>query len=384
MKYQITLLFILSGIISFAQNIRKINFHSDVLNQDRKVWIYTPAGFEEDEDHYEVIYVFDAQVRFYFDLIHSGIQFLSNERYIVVGDVSPYDEATQYNRNTDFFPKPVHENPETYYDGWNGNAQKHLEYLYKELTPYLEKNYRTLPNRTAVGHSNGGTFILYCLLQQPDLFNNYIAVSPNMAYDQEQMIERFKKFDGNSLKSEKFIYVSHADESQWKGWKEAREKWYDWLKTNPSDQITYEIEDLSDYTHFNSFPFASMSGLKKFTTYWSHDVDRVLSYKKSLKTILGPAYSSSLNTLAYSYFHDDKPDSAIKVIDTAIAECPEDDNLYDSKGEFLEDSKQYDKAGKYYQKALEVLKTNKEKMSASDYDYKIKLYQKNYMRVKDL
>ncbi|MFD0796846.1 hypothetical protein ACFQZJ_05200 [Maribacter chungangensis] len=57
---------------------------------------------------FDVIYVFDAQAREMFNVVHSTIQFLDGQEYafIVVGIESPFNEEPLQHRNIDLLPKP--------------------------------------------------------------------------------------------------------------------------------------------------------------------------------------------------------------------------------------------------------------------------------------
>ena len=103
------LLFLLFSVLVFGQKIENIKLNSKILNQEREIWVYTPFGFDENKSkNYDVIYVFDAQARAYFDLVHSAIHFYNEGMFpmVVVGIVSPFDDKTKQSRNTDLLPKP--------------------------------------------------------------------------------------------------------------------------------------------------------------------------------------------------------------------------------------------------------------------------------------
>jgi predicted alpha/beta superfamily hydrolase len=70
------------------------------------------------------------------------------------------------------------------YEVKTGGAGKFLEFIEKELIPFVESNYRvSSANRGIGGYSYGGLFSLYVLLKKPELFNNYYAGSPSIGYD---------------------------------------------------------------------------------------------------------------------------------------------------------------------------------------------------------
>ena len=67
------LAFFLFPITAFAQleSVKELSMKSEYFNHERQVLIYTPGGYQQfDQTYYDVIYVFDAQCREMFDLVH--------------------------------------------------------------------------------------------------------------------------------------------------------------------------------------------------------------------------------------------------------------------------------------------------------------------------
>jgi predicted alpha/beta superfamily hydrolase len=76
-----------------------------------------------------------------------------------------------------------------------GGASKFLRFIRTELIPVIETNYRTRStDRILAGHSLGGLFVLYALLQQPKLFQGYIAGSPSLWYHERVMFRQEGQF----------------------------------------------------------------------------------------------------------------------------------------------------------------------------------------------
>ncbi len=255
-------------IFSFFNNIcaqttakiDQIKINSKELNQKREFFVFTPTIYSTSPySYYDVIYVFDAQNRELFDYTHSIISFLSNtsKNYIVVGIISPYYEKQDYGRNNDMLPVLQSEESKKRYGKYSGNADNFLKYVKNEVVPYVEANYRTLSHRTAVGHSLSASFILYSMFNAPELFDNYIAISPNFAFDNERLVKDLSRFDFNTIKTTQYLYVSNADEGidYWQEWKPAREKAHSFLNDSlKSDNIKVVIKDFSSETHWSTFP----------------------------------------------------------------------------------------------------------------------------------
>ena len=68
----IALLALLSlGASAQLESVKELSMKSAYFDHERQVLVYTPAGYQQfDQTYYDVIYVFDAQDRTMFDLVH--------------------------------------------------------------------------------------------------------------------------------------------------------------------------------------------------------------------------------------------------------------------------------------------------------------------------
>lgn len=58
-----------------------------------------------------------------------------------------------------------------------------LQFISRELIPYITAHYRTVPaDRAIAGYSLGGQFVLNALATKPELFYRYIAISPSVPF----------------------------------------------------------------------------------------------------------------------------------------------------------------------------------------------------------
>ena len=351
-----------------AQKIDSLKIHSGIIGKDRKVLIYLPWEYDHiPGSKFPVIYVLDAQARQYFDLVHSTLAFLNNSQFpmIVIGIVSD-------NRNKDFLP--VNDFPETYehYKGNLGKADKFLGFISNELVPFIDSTYRTLPGRIAIGHSNGGTFLMYSFTQKPDLFDSYILISPNLAYDNDQPVRRLKKFNSSDLKQVKFVYMCHSNEGKlWKDWPAAREKAIKILKKLDSDdKIHFVNQDFSATdNHSTVVPQGVYYGLKDLLAYRFFNADHLLEYYSDLfeKKIL-TFTPDQLNQMAYDFHFNGDNEGAIKILLWANKLFPENLNLYDSLGEMYEHESNRDKAAYYYELYSSKLEERKNTLTEQEYN----------------
>jgi len=121
------------------------------------------------------------------------------------------------NRVRDYLPK-VQGEPKTEFqtfvkNKWPdaGQTDNFLKFVSDELMPYINSNYPTNGYNTLIGHSNAGTLALYTLVNQPALFNNYIAISPNSWWSDEELKSNITKYTKNP-KGAQALFISVASE----------------------------------------------------------------------------------------------------------------------------------------------------------------------------
>lgn len=277
---------LLFSTTAFAQPsmVKTVTIESKELNQSREIMIYTPMGYEEfKHNFYNVIYVFDAQNREFFDFVSSYTN-LSKDKgqgTLVVGIKATLITETDENgnmklihgRNQDFVPS------DSKLWGGMGKAEKFLAYVKNEVVPYVESNYRTLPGRTGVGHSLGASFMVYALTEAPEVFNNYIAVTPNLAYDDQRLVKKLRNFNTENLSTPKYLYLSHADEFKtWKSWGPAN-KAADALvqDTLASENFFVTVENYPEQTHMGVFIPSAMTAMDTYLTTIKPKWDKDLS-----------------------------------------------------------------------------------------------------------
>jgi len=378
MKKLVLCLMVIFPAILSAQEIKSVQIHSEILNQQREILVYLPWQYKTEPNRkFETIYVFDAQARQYFDFVHSSMNFINDQfPMIVVGVKSPQ-------RGFDFLPKNNHQQTFENRRGMLGKADQFMYFIKDELIPHMNSNYRVLSERIAIGHSNGGTFISYCLMENPSMFNAYINVSPNFAYDKSQFVKRFKKFNLDILDSQKYYYLCKANESG-AGWKSSNKKVKALFESKIySKKFHFEFDDFSNTDdHSSVFTFGTLQGLKKYIDYQFLTSNKLIQYydrlesNKELK--LG---SEEINSLAYALFRKEKANDAIQVIEWGIRKYPLSHNLYDSKGEFQEFMGYRGRAMASYQKAIDVLMEQKSTLPMAFYEQRLRLYRESINRI---
>ena len=209
MKNRLLVLLLLTVLINsvFAQSPHLLQLgerkeiESQVLGETRQYYVQLPQGYDRDRPaRYPVAYLLDGEVLL--PALHTVHQFYSGgfiPEMVLIG----IDNSQ--NRNRDLTTSSV----EMLYGqparNTTGKADKFLEFLRTELIPHIENNYPVTGYRTLIGHSYGGLFTLYALLQTPELFANYLAIDPSLDWDNQHLYkvakesERLKRLQNKSL-----------------------------------------------------------------------------------------------------------------------------------------------------------------------------------------
>ena len=98
----------------------------------------------------------------------------------------------------------------------SGGAATFLEFIVKEVFPFVESNYRVSPvGRGIGGYSYGGLFTLYVLFKHPELFSIYYAGSPSLDYDKGVLFSFEKDYASNhkDLNAKLFMSAGGSEDS---------------------------------------------------------------------------------------------------------------------------------------------------------------------------
>ena len=127
---------------------QSVNLHSEILNENRKLDIYLPEGYEESDKTYPVLYLLDSDYNFK-HAVGTAEYLFRNRRIpqmIIVG-------IRNTRRNRDLSPdSPDLSKQERDRLGIIGGAGNFMAFLDKELKPHINKNYQAAPFDVIVGH----------------------------------------------------------------------------------------------------------------------------------------------------------------------------------------------------------------------------------------
>ena len=147
-------------------------FRSEIIKDDYSLYFYLPPGYTVNKK-YPVIFLLDGDWH---------TERMANEISVMVSrDEIPecilVGIGNSENRFRDYSYPPEADTKNS------GEGDKYYAFLKDELIPYIDDNFSTdTTSRILAGHSLGGYFVLYALMQTENghpLFSGYISVSPS-------------------------------------------------------------------------------------------------------------------------------------------------------------------------------------------------------------
>ncbi|WP_235526051.1 alpha/beta hydrolase [Pedobacter sp. Leaf216] len=187
-----------------------LEINSNELKEIRKLNIYLPEGYAADSaTKYPVIYLLDGSANEDYIHIVGLVQFLTMiekmPKAIVVG-------IANVDRRRDFtFPTTIKQDLIDY--PTTGKSEEFISFIERELQPFITKNFKTNGSKTIIGQSLGGLLATEILLKKPQLFDNYIIISPSLWWNNESLLTDATKFIPN-IKTEAKIYISVGKEGE--------------------------------------------------------------------------------------------------------------------------------------------------------------------------
>lgn len=321
--------------------------YSRVLGEERAIVVELPGAYELTQTRYPVLYLIDGFTNF----VHATatVDFLARNgripQMIVVGIVNVA-------RTRDLTPTHV-EDRET-----SGGGDDFLDFIEKELIPYVDERYRTQPYRVLFGHSLGGMFSVYTLFSKPDLFGGYVAVSPNLQYGDEFVVKKAEKVLSGKPELRNSLHVTLGDEPDYV---EALDHFTELLESAANPGLRWEYNVLEGEDHMSTPLQGLYRGLEMVFAQWRYpgdlseaDVPSLQAHYEQLSDEFGyriPIPEGLLNQLGYLLLALERYEDAIAAFKLNIENYPGSANVYDSLGEGYEAMNEFSLAKINYEKA---------------------------------
>ena len=231
-------------------------FRSEILNESRVLNIYLPYGYSADSlKQYPVIYLLDGSIDE--DFIHiSGLVQFGSFSWINMIPESIVVGISNVDRKRDF-TYPTNNNEYKMEFPTTGESEVFINFIENELQPFIEESYKTDSSITLIGQSLGGLLATEILFKKPDLFDNYIIVSPSLWWDDESLL----KLNPKTYQSKKSIYISVGKEGE--VMERTAKELYIKLKTIKKENTELYFEFFENQNHGDALHLAVYDAFEK-------------------------------------------------------------------------------------------------------------------------
>jgi uncharacterized protein len=180
--------------------VKTFSIHSTNTGTEYPIWVILPIDYSTNIK-YETIYVLDGS-SFYLkpEKIAKLTENLStkyNKQNTIIVGISSNE-----GRNRDFTPTVTSDG-----EGGSENYSKFIEF---ELIPKIENNFSvdtTAKSRLLIGHSYGGLVTGYFFTKHPNVFDNYLSLSPSFWYDNNIFFKYEKDSRVENATKNKLVFI---------------------------------------------------------------------------------------------------------------------------------------------------------------------------------
>ena len=205
----LTLITMMAYPVSAQQNsngdsILNVKLYSKILGQDRELIIHLPHNYDKYKK-YPVIYVLDGSsqdqhIADKFDSL-SGLALVPQT--IVVG----IPNMSGANRTLQLVPPFMLTDPDKP-ESPPGTADGFLDFMEKELIPFIAEKYGASGPRLFAGNSRGGLLVMYSLIHKPDLFTGRFCFSTPLWRQNNLLVTKVSEILSSKKQLNSFLYVS--------------------------------------------------------------------------------------------------------------------------------------------------------------------------------
>lgn len=143
-----------------------------------------------------------------------------------------------------------------------GHADEFLSVIANQIIPFVQREYRADPSyRVLAGTSFAGLFPAYVAMQQPTLFNAYVACSPSLWWRSSFLVTRASTFARDHASTPLRLYLSYASEDYATIISSTR-AFYQQLNAHPYPGLSLAIREMVGERHSTTKPETYTRGLR--------------------------------------------------------------------------------------------------------------------------
>jgi predicted alpha/beta superfamily hydrolase len=240
-----------------TDNVVLAKYRSNILEQERELIVHLPRGYER-KKQYPVLYVLDGSSQD--QPLASTLDRLSAQGLVPHTIVVGIPNMSGANRTFQLVPPFMRTDPANP-ESPKGTGDRFLDFMEKELVPFVEKQYGANDTRLFAGNSRGGLLVMYSLLAKPDLFAGRFCFSTPLWRENNLLVERVSASFSDRPAVKSFLYLS-AGENETDDIKNGNDAMALALRTRAPAGLVWYVERTPGVDHSRN---AQMSGLSALT-----------------------------------------------------------------------------------------------------------------------
>lgn len=220
-KFVLLFSFILVNSILTAQNKESKSkaltigtieqLYSKELGENRILNIYLPPDYNaKDTIKYPVIYLLDGALDEDFIHVVGIVQYntfpwINRIPHSIVVGIANVDRRRDFTSPSSFDIDKQH-------SPTGGGSEKFINFIEKELQPFIEKKYQVNQQKTIIGQSLGGLVATEILFKKPHLFSKYIIISPSLWWNDGSLLKLQPELLSESFTQPISVYIGVGKE----------------------------------------------------------------------------------------------------------------------------------------------------------------------------
>lgn len=237
---------------------QSFTLQSKTLEETRRINVYTPPGYDAAKStRYPVLYMPDGGLQEDFPHVATTV-----DTAIRAGEMRPLIvvgiENTERRRD---MTGPTQVDEDRKIAPRVGGSAAFRGFIRDELMPQVRRRYRVTKETAIIGESLAGLFIVETFFLQPKLFDTYIALSPSLWWNGEELVRKASERLKARPDLRNALYLSSADEDNIAP---AVARLAETLRTNAPAGLRWHSEPRPDLRHDNIYRSASPQVLRKW------------------------------------------------------------------------------------------------------------------------
>ena len=328
--------------------------HSQLLDEDRLLFIHLPRDYEETQLSYPVLYLLYVDIYEYFAEASAITEKLGS-----TGEIPPVIivGVANTNRYRDLLPV------KTRFRSEGGGADNFLRFFEEELIPYIDKNFRTKNFRILASPQTASILSLYLLITKPTLFNAMMTENPFMdPVNAEFLFPKAESFFKNATSLKNFLYIKCEKDERPQDL-EYVENFAKLLESNTPDGFRFKLEIREPSGYFIA-PLPFREGLRMFfsghklpASFQTNTVNDIIGYYDKLSEEYGFPVDPPSHMLTFEgdkLSEQRRTREAIALFEYQLNLYPKSLNALMRLGEVYRGMGDFEKAREYYKKFLDI------------------------------